>query len=108
MRIREKYKKEYYQANKERIKAKTKSNVLKGKTSKTIVYLLPKENYVGITNNLKVRLSNQRVINKRDTTDYRILAEVNTRAEALELESLIHSIGYSGACEWNTNRKKYI
>ena len=108
MRIRKEYKKEYYKSNKEHIKAKTRANVLKGKTSKTILYLLPKENYVGITNNLKVRLSNQRVINKRDTTDYRILAELDNRADALELENLIHSLGYNGACEWNTNRKKYI
>tara|TARA_R110000744_G_scaffold80050_1_gene157122 strand:+ start:46 stop:489 length:444 start_codon:yes stop_codon:yes gene_type:complete len=62
---------------------------------KPIVYLLTKENYVGVTENLKHRLSSHKHKSNRDIS-HRVLAELSNREDALELEALLHSIGYNG------------
>jgi len=59
------------------------------------VYLLPKENYVGCTDNVYMRMSNHRVKN-RDTSDYIILGRFKDRDEALRLETSYHDKGYAG------------
>jgi len=62
---------------------------------KPIVYLLTNENYVGVTENLKHRLSSHKHKSNRDIS-YRVLAELNNREDALELEALLHTMGYNG------------
>jgi len=95
--------KKYYQANKEKMIGHSMDSYRKQKTDYTIVYLLPKENYVGITNALNYRMSRHRGLG-RDTSDYRILAKVDNRKDALELEALIHQEGYNGAKGWDDKK----
>lgn len=59
------------------------------------VYLLVKENYVGTTKNIQTRMSHHRS-NGKDTLDYRILYSSENRKDCLELEELLHEIGYKG------------
>ena len=59
------------------------------------VYLLPKHNYVGITNSIYHRMGWHRS-NGRDTTDYRILETFQDRKLGLELEAHLHNLGYEG------------
>ncbi len=72
-----------------------KQELYKSTKHKPIVYLLTKENYVGVTENIKHRLSSHKHKSNRDTS-YRVLAELNNREDALELEALLHTIGYNG------------
>jgi predicted GIY-YIG superfamily endonuclease len=60
------------------------------------VYLLPNENYVGTTMNVVERMSKHRIVNKRNTNNYRILSSFSNREDALELEELLHNMGYDG------------
>ena len=41
-------------------------------------------------------LQMKEIINKRNTNNYRILSSFNNREDALELEELLHNIGYDG------------
>ena len=59
------------------------------------VYFLPKENYIGTTKNILTRMSHHRSSGK-DTTNYRILYSSEIRKDSLELERLLHDIGYKG------------
>jgi len=59
------------------------------------VYVLPKENYAGVTCNPPVRMANHRSTG-RYTGDMRILYSTPDRDEALELEGLLHDEGYEG------------
>jgi len=104
------YSKEYYSANKERMNAATvkwqKSN--KDKLTKyyaeryqrlshnPLVYLIVKENYVGVTKNLKSRLNFHKNKSNRDISEVIILCECKDRAEALEIEAALHKEGYNG------------
>ena len=65
------------------------------------VYLIPKDNYVGTSEQLKMRLAGHRYYG-RDTTGWRILYSTKNRDEALELESLLHDLGYNGRHNRNT------
>ena len=86
-----KAKKQYYKDNKEAIKAYS----LAKKDGYHSVYLLPKHNYVGITDNVYYRMSLHK--NKgKDTTGFRILEKFKDRKLGLELESQLHLIGYKG------------
>lgn len=60
------------------------------------VYLLPIENYVGVTDNLTVRKSGHKYYG-RETKGMRVLAQFNNRKDALELEQFLHELGYIGA-----------
>tara|TARA_R110002124_G_scaffold203819_1_gene370234 strand:- start:233 stop:589 length:357 start_codon:yes stop_codon:yes gene_type:complete len=60
------------------------------------VYCLPKENYVGITDNLHRRLINHKSNSNRNTTDAYILGKYATRKEALTIEASYHAKGYLG------------
>ena len=84
------YKKAYFQKNKDRQKALRDS-----KKHKPAVYLIVKENYVGVTENVKKRLSEHKSKGK-DVSEARVLAKFDTRAEALELEEFLHDLGYNG------------
>jgi len=60
------------------------------------VYLLPKEHYVGQTENIKYRIWDHKSKHNRDTTDYKILHKCTTREEAMRLERSYHEKGYKG------------
>lgn len=68
------------------------------------VYLLPVHNYVGTTNCISERMSKHRTKAKRDTSNYRILYSSTNRKDALELEELLHDIGYEGRHKKNWYR----
>lgn len=68
------------------------------------VYLLPVHNYVGTTNCISQRMSKHRTKAKRDTSNYRILYSSTNRKDALELEELLHDIGYEGRHKKNWYR----
>ena len=99
-------KKAYYEANKERIAAQhkvyneaNKKKRVKDYESikhKPVVYLLVKENYVGITECISKRLQRHHYHNKRDITDYIILREFETREGALAYEKQLHNLGFNG------------
>lgn len=61
------------------------------------IYLLPTEWYVGVTGNIKQRLLYHKSINKRDISHWVILAEVDTKPEALGIEKHYHDRGYNGS-----------
>ena len=67
------------------------------------VYLLPNENYIGTTKNIDNRMCDHR-FNNRDTNSYRILAKFLIREDALELEELLHDLGYRGRHKNNMYR----
>jgi len=92
------YDKHYRLNNKESLKEYTKQWSLAKKDGYHSVYLLPKHNYVGITENLYIRMSHHRSLG-RDTTGYRILETFQDRELGLELEELLHDIGYEGRNE---------
>jgi predicted GIY-YIG superfamily endonuclease len=105
---------DYYQKNKERLQQKRRESYRKRRLKelesanrrrrenihRPLVYLLPKEDYVGTTSNLKNRLSVHKS-KGRNTGGWIILAEFEDRAEALKLESFYHNIGYNGKHKYN-------
>ena len=97
----------YYSRHKEDRKAKVQAYKDTLKDNFFTIYYLPEEHYVGITNQPIIRMRNQRW-NGKITTDWEVVTIVETRTEALKIESFMHSLGYIGACEWNTNSKKYL
>lgn len=60
------------------------------------VYLLPYENYVGVTDNITVRKSGHKHLGRK-IQGFRVLAQFSTRKEALNLEKFFHELGYLGA-----------
>ena len=63
------------------------------------VYLLEDYNYVGVTNSLYYRFNQHKSVHNRDCTNHRILYKTKDRGEALELEALLHDMGYEGKKE---------
>ncbi len=61
-----------------------------------IVYLLPKHNYVCITNNPYYRMKNHQSHHTRDISGWIELHRLNTKEEALAKEAEYHSQGYNG------------
>ena len=58
------------------------------------IYLLPKENYVGITKQPSLRMRHHRK-EGRDTSSWVIMASVDTRKEAVKYENMLNvSYGY--------------
>jgi len=98
------YSKEYHLKNREAILSRKrvtdKIRRLK-KKHKPTVYLLVKENYVGTTEELEYRLSKHKQKGK-DVSEVRVLGEFDSRADALEVEALIHDLGYKGKHRFNT------
>lgn len=103
---------EIYRLNnkeKESIRKKEyKSGVRRRKVKDTTlfhyVYLLPNENYIGTTKDISHRMSDHRSKYKRNTDNYRILAKFLIREDALELEELLHDLGYEGRHKNNMYR----
>jgi len=97
----------YYQKNKEKVLAKAKQWRNKNKDYQTNywkslkdgyhrVYLLEDYNYVGVTDSIYRRFAKHKYLHNRDCTNHRILYKTKSREDALELEELLHDIGYKG------------
>ena len=84
----------HYTSNKESYNKRSTEQYEKAKHD-SLVYLLEDYNYVGVTENLKWRMSQHRYLGK-STDRLRILHTTKDREEALELESLLHALGYEG------------
>jgi hypothetical protein len=90
----------YYKDNKEKKLEYTKKYIKSKEDGYCYVYLLPKENYVGCTNNVYMRMCNHRSVN-RDTSGYIVLGRFKDRDEALRLETSYHDKGYAGKHAFN-------
>ena len=88
--------KQYYLDNKEKIKGNIKQRYESFKLPYYIVYLLPDDNYVGITNNPVDRMGSHRCQHKRNTSNWTELARFDIREEALKCEAEYHAKGYEG------------
>ena len=60
------------------------------------VYYLPEEHYVGVTNQIDLRMNNHSCKGKI-TSGWEIIFESDYKSEALMVERFFHSIGYNGA-----------
>jgi predicted GIY-YIG superfamily endonuclease len=90
----------FYKDNKERISERRKVLYNLQKT-KPVVYLLPSENYIGTTENLKKRLARHKSYG-RDVKNVRVLSEFDLRSDALELEEFLHELGYNGRHKYSS------
>ena len=93
------YSKAYNAANSEKRAVQKKAWMNNKKDGFYSVYLLPKENYVGQTNNFYRRLSEHRHRCDRDVTDAEVLGKYATKKEALAVEASYHAKGYLGRNE---------
>ena len=91
------YDQEYYNDNKEEVAAQQKLSKDSHKDGLYTVYLLPKENYVGMTTNLHIRIRDHRTKHNRDTTDVQIIGKYHTKDEAVRIEASYHNEGFKGA-----------
>ena len=66
------------------------------------VYLLEDYNYVGVTKNILNRFNRHQQRHNRDCTNYRILYKSKSREDCLELEALLHDMGYEGRHSLNS------
>lgn len=87
--------KEYYERNKEAQKARILAYKQTLKEDFYTVYYLKEDHYVGITNQPKIRMQNQRR-NGKHVLDYEVVAKVKTKREALDIESYLHKMNYNG------------
>ncbi len=60
------------------------------------VYILPEEHYAGTTKNPVKREREHRSSIHRNTEGFRVIYSTPDRQEALELEELLHDMGYKG------------
>lgn len=86
-----------YLANKDKWKARYESQ----KDGNSHVYILPKENYAGVTCNTYNRKANHKSVG-RYVDDMRVIYSTTSREDALELEDLLHDIGYEGRHAFNS------
>ena len=84
-------KKAYRDANKEKLAAYNKEYVSAKRDEFYTVYYLPEEHYVGITNQLYVRVKNHRS-KGRNVEGHRILFTCETKREALDIERKFHDV----------------
>ena len=96
------YVKQYRKNNPEKEKQWNENEI----TGISLVYLLPDHNYVGVTNRFNRRMSDHRSTQGRNTDNVRVLYTTKSRDEALELEALLHDMGYEGRNE-NYTRRNY-
>jgi len=94
--INNKATKKYYHNNKEYFSDYAKNRLQSLKDGYYKVYLLEDYNYVGVTGNITGRFYSHKYHNDRDCTNHRILYKTKDRGEALELEALLHDMGYEG------------
>ena len=111
-----KWSKEYYLDNQQKIldrsnkyysnhKEERSEQYYENKDGHYSVYLLPNHNYVGQTGCIKTRMAEHRSKNSRYTENHRVLYTTQSYPEALELEELLHDMGYEGRNETYTQRK---
>lgn len=81
--------------DKKYVSAKNKEHRLKHKTKECIVYYLPEEHYVGITNNLRFRMKAHRQKGKI-TEGYEVIAKFERSVDAHLLETMFHMRNYNG------------
>lgn len=67
---------------------------IKAKTG-WIVYILPREHYAGISNNITRRISNH-ACNGKNVTDWFVYAEFDKPEKAIIVEAVLHLSGYKG------------
>ncbi len=96
----EKGKKLYY-SNPTKWRTKNREWITGKKDGLTHVYMLENE-YVGVTNNLYARMTHHKHVG--NPTNYRVLYSTKNRADALELEELLHDMGYEGKHNKNLYR----
>ena len=82
--------------NPDKVKAMDARKKAKKKTAYYSIYYLPEEHYVGITNQIDLRILNHSCKGKI-TVGCEIICEVSSKKEALQIERFFHSIGYIGA-----------
>jgi hypothetical protein len=85
---------EWQKANKDKQAAYAKKSKKKYIEDKFYVYLIPKANYVGQTNQPKIRKWHH--TKDKDTSGFKILHTYNTREKALAKEKEYHNMGYNG------------
>jgi len=81
-----------YQRNKHKVKEYFQNR----KDGLNHVYILPTENYAGVTQSPLTRKAGHKSNHGRYVEDMRVIFSSPNREEALELEHLLHSIGYQG------------
>lgn len=84
-----------YKANKEKRDAQIKANYKSHEPPYYVIYLLPKNGYVGVTKNPKKRIRNHKALG-RDITDWRVLHRIEDREMAYRQEDFYHNIGFEG------------
>jgi hypothetical protein len=72
-----------------------KNYISKYKNGKYTMYYLPYHHYIGVTNCIYLRMKCHKSEFDRYIDDVEIVAEFDTKAEALHYERLMHSIGYN-------------
>ena len=65
------------------------------KTEETILYYLPEEHYMGITNNLRRRLQKHRR-NGKITEGHEVIGRFERHVDAHLVETMFHVRGYNG------------
>lgn len=63
---------------------------------KYMIYYLPKERYIGMTYNLKRRMTAHKQRHNRDITGYRVLLTTKHEKFAHMVETFFHLIGFKG------------
>jgi len=61
-----------------------------------MVYYLPKEHYIGITNQPKQRMGDHKCHHGRDTTGWRVMFCSESKYEARLVENRYHDLGFNG------------
>ena len=107
---RREYSREWYKANKERLKdvraeyyeANRESFRIRDKKHRNdcvddfyTLYYLPEHHYIGVTNQPKTRARSHRA-SGRVTKGFEVVAIFETKREALDAEFYLHNIGYFG------------
>ena len=88
--------KQRYSNNKEKVSIYNKQYNEENKDGHFSVYLLPDHNYVGKTCWVDNRMSSHKNVYGRNTDNVRVLYTTKSENEALELEALLHDMGYEG------------
>ena len=92
---------EYYDANKESFRIRHKKHLVNCRDSFYTLYYLPEHHYIGVTNQPKTRARSHRA-SGRVTRGFEVVAVFETKREALDAEFCLHKIGYYGK---HKNRK---
>ena len=89
------YNKKWQQNNPNQVAKHNTKSYNKYKPNDYVVYLLTKENYVGVSGYMKNRIKNHKHGFNRDT-NYKILHRFSNRKDALAKEKEYHAMGYNG------------